>query len=76
MYRKIYECVCDYCHQGITHWHDRKPTKEELEEIGAVVDGPHIFCDEECRQEYRHYVTVTRCGNLKQFQPGKKFERK
>ncbi len=75
MYKTIYQCCCDFCGQVITQTYGKKPTEEELKDIGAVVLGRRVFCDEECKQEWKHYVTVSRCGNLKQFQPGKPFKR-
>ena len=76
MIKKYYECTCDFCGCVINHYPDVRPTKEDFEEIGAVVYGRKIFCDVRCLSNYRHDLTVSRVGNLKQFQPGKTFERK
>lgn len=76
MIKKFYECTCDYCGRVINHYPDIRPTKEDFKEIGAVVYGRKIFCDNRCLANYRHDLTEIRVGNLKQFQPGKRFERK
>ena len=74
MIQRFYECTCDYCGSVINHY-TFSPSQADLEDIGAVVKGRKMFCDEKCYGNYRHDLTVNRAANLKQFAHGKSFER-
>lgn len=74
MIKKWYECECDYCRNIIVHLPYR-PNKADIEEYGGIMSGKKIFCNEECFQNYKHDLIVTRVGNLKQFQPYRKSKR-
>lgn len=76
MLKRIYEIYCDYCGRFLGYA-ETKPTNDQYRKIiGVMVIKNKIFCDENCASEYAHDLTVKRVSNLKQFAPGKSFERK
>ena len=75
MIKKWYECTCDYCGNVIVHL-PYKPDASDIQEYGGIMYGKKMFCDDSCYQNYKHDLIVSRVGNLKQFAPGKRFERK
>ncbi len=76
MLRRIYEIRCDYCGRLLGYSCD-KPTPEQIrKQLGAMVIGKRHFCQESCAADAQHDTSVKRAGNLKQFAPGKSFERK
>lgn len=75
MISRIYEIRCDYCGRLLGYSKDR-PTNEQIrKQLGAIVVGQRHFCQESCAADANHDAAVKRAGNLKQFAPGKKFER-
>jgi hypothetical protein len=77
MIRRHWIVTCDYC--GREHRFDgnTKPTDQTLKDAGIAVRGLNLhFCNDNCAADYSHDVQLKRAGNLKQFQPGKTFERK
>lgn len=76
MLRRIYEIRCDYCGRLLGYSKD-SPTDEQIrKQLGAIVVGKRHFCQESCAADANHDAAIKRAGNLKQFAPGKRFERK
>lgn len=76
MIRRYWLVFCDYCGREMKFNGNTKPTDKELEECGIVVHGPQThYCNERCAADANHDAAIKRAGNLKQFQPGKLFER-
>lgn len=69
-----YETTCDYCGRVIA-FPAKRPTLAGLAAYGAIVRGRKVYCSKQCAAEANHDAAVKRAGNLKQFQPGKKFKR-
>ena len=77
MIRRYWIITCDYCGREFRFNGSTKPSDQELRDAGMIVHGlKRHFCNCKCAAEYNHDVSVNRAGNLKQFQPGKEFERK
>lgn len=53
MIEKWYEVSCDLCGQVVNHYIGNKPTKEELNEDGAVLYKTFIFCCEDCYNKFK-----------------------
>ena len=75
MIRRYWIVTCDYCGREYRFNGSTKPTDAELREAGLTVSGLSVHLCEKCRDDYFHDKNVKRAGNLKQFQPGKKFNR-
>lgn len=68
---------CDYCGREHRFSGNTKPTDQTLKDSGIVVRGMFKhYCDARCAADANHDADVKRAGNLKQFAPGQKFERK
>ena len=76
MIRRYWIVNCDYCGREYRFNGSTKPQDNELKESGIVVRGLQTHLCEKCIGDYTHDLSVNRAGNLKQFQPGKQFERK
>ncbi len=54
MIKKFYEVSCDFCGRAIKHYNGRKPTREQLENDGAVCTTTKQFCSNSCYQNHTH----------------------
>lgn len=76
MIRRYWIVTCDYCGREHRFNGNTKPSDQQLKEAGLIVLGPNRhFCSENCAADRNHEIAINRAGNLKQFQPGKEFER-
>ena len=76
MIRRYWIVTCNYCGREYRFNGSTKPADHELKESGIVVHGQQTHLCAGCVADYSHDLAIKRAGNLKQFQPGKTFERK
>lgn len=76
MIRRYWIVTCNYCGLEYRFNGSTKPTDAELREAGITVSGLSVHLCKNCEADYSHDLALKRAGNLKQFQPGKLFERK
>ena len=76
MIRRHWIVTCNYCGREHRFNGNTKPTDQQLKESGIIIGSAQKhFCNEKCESEWHHDMIVYRVGNLKQFQPGKIFEK-
>ena len=75
MVKRYWEITCDYCGRILGRNEYFRPRPDQCSDV-AFVKGKHVFCNANCASEYSHDLTVKHASNLKQFAPGKSFERK
>ena len=76
MLKRYWIVTCDYCGREFRFNGSTKPTDSELRNNRIVVHGIITHLCKNCEADYSHDLALKRAGNLKQFQPGKLFERK
>lgn len=66
MIEKYYEVRCDYCGNVINHYPKNKPTRENIEDCGAICTATKHLCSSECFANWNHDRQERQYLNLKQ----------
>lgn len=66
MIEKWYEVTCDYCGCVINHFIGRRPTDDEIKEIGGYTTPTKQFCDYQCFSNWYHDKQEKKYLNLRQ----------